>query len=83
VRTGLLFAASFISVLIALIVAGTPFSYACRASANKCAKAKPSSGENLMPDDFCRFETPKIKSVRSRFEKDESSLANAHSVLAS
>ena len=35
-----------------------------------------------MPDDFCRFETPMMKSVRSGFEKVESIFANAHSVVA-
>ena len=50
--------------------------------AKRWAKVYPSSGENLRPDDFCRFETPMMKSVRSGFEKDESIFANAHSVVA-
>jgi hypothetical protein len=35
-----------------------------------------------MPEDFCRFETPKIQSSRVGFENEERSFENAHSVDA-
>jgi len=37
------------------------------------------SAVNLRPELFFLFETPKMKSVRSGFEKDERSFVKAHS----